>query len=756
MMTDMRFGKFSLVILSASLVLACSGGGNGGGDNEGEVVAGIDRGGIVAVGPITGFGSVIVNGVRYSTVGATITVDGQPALEADLRVGQVVRIEGRVNEDGVTGTANSITFDDEVEGPVQSLDLAANRLVVLGQTVQVSADTSFDDDILPRGLEGLALGDRVEVSGLVRSDGVIAATRIERKEASAELEVKGVTHDVDRSASRFYINDLQVNYSAARLEGFTAGAPADGYWVEVHGMLDASGILLASQVERETRELSADDGDEADIEGLITRFASASDFDVAGQRVTTTNTTRYTGGTSADLALDVTVEVEGHFDASGRVVAEAVEFRRGSDVEITARVESVDPAAGRLVMLGITVVVDERTRFEDHGESDMRRFGLADLRVGDYLEIRGRQEAGTVVAFILERDEPEDGVELRGRVSDSSAPRFSVVGVTVETTPDTDFERGDEDIAAATFFAEANDRTVEVEGVWNGATLVAREVEIEAGEGGTEPPPVEPPPSGNRAPVADAGTAQTVIVGSPVSLDGTASSDPDGDPLTYAWTLEVPDASSATLSAATTSQPSFNADAAGVYTAVLTVSDGQLEDTANVVVTVRDPAVNTAPNAIAAASKTQAAVGETITLSGAGSSDPEGEALSYAWSLAVPGGSSATLSSSSAEAPTFTPDVAGEYTATLRVSDGELESAPASVTVTAQAVTVLDGAGLYSDNCAVCHGPIDAITRMGADKRTAADIRDAIDSNKGGMGFLGSLTADEVQAIADAIATANP
>jgi CHASE2 domain-containing sensor protein len=75
-------------------------------------------------------------------------------LEADLRVGQVVRIEGRVNEDGVTGTANSITFDDEVEGPVQSLDLAANRLVVLGQTVQVSADTSLTTTSCRAGWKG--------------------------------------------------------------------------------------------------------------------------------------------------------------------------------------------------------------------------------------------------------------------------------------------------------------------------------------------------------------------------------------------------------------------------------------------------------------------------------------------------------------------------------------------------------------------------------------------------------------------------
>ena len=56
----------------------------------------------------------------------------------------------------------------------------------------------------------------------------------------------------------------------------------------------------------------------------MTRFVSTADFDVAGQRVTTTASTVYEGGTAANLALDANVEVEGGFDATGRVVARKV------------------------------------------------------------------------------------------------------------------------------------------------------------------------------------------------------------------------------------------------------------------------------------------------------------------------------------------------------------------------------------------------------------------------------------------------
>ena len=208
----------------ATLVAACGGGGGGSSDG---VIAGIDRGGIVtATGSITGFGSVHVNGVHYVTTGATITLDDNPGAESDLRVGQVVRIEGRIDQDGVNGTATRVIFDDEVEGPVQSIDRVNSRLVVLGRTVQVSAQTSFDDSISPRSLAGVAVGDRIEVSGRVATTGVVEATRVERKAAQSSVEVKGTISALDTNAHSFALSQLTVSYASAQLSGFASGQPA--------------------------------------------------------------------------------------------------------------------------------------------------------------------------------------------------------------------------------------------------------------------------------------------------------------------------------------------------------------------------------------------------------------------------------------------------------------------------------------------------------------------------------------------------
>lgn len=94
-------------------------------------------------------------------------------------------------------------------------------------------------------------------------------------------------------------------------------------------------------------------------------------------------------------------------------------------------------------------------------------------------------------------------------------------------------------------------------------------------------------------------------------------------------------------------------------------------------------AVNTAP--IANAGPAQTVVSPVlVTLTGAGSYDPNGNPITYAWTLTtIPGGSTATLSGATTVSPTFTADLAGTYVASLVVNDGTVNSAPSTVTITA-------------------------------------------------------------------------
>ncbi|MDM0029914.1 PKD domain-containing protein [Variovorax saccharolyticus] len=97
-------------------------------------------------------------------------------------------------------------------------------------------------------------------------------------------------------------------------------------------------------------------------------------------------------------------------------------------------------------------------------------------------------------------------------------------------------------------------------------------------------------PGGDTPPRGHAGSAQSATTGMVIALDGSASTDPEGAALSYAWTLSAkPVGSNATLKGARTAQPGFRADLPGTYIASLTVNDGHLgSDPVSVEITVTD------------------------------------------------------------------------------------------------------------------------------------------------------------------------
>ncbi len=186
-------------------------------------------------------------------------------------------------------------------------------------------------------------------------------------------------------------------------------------------------------------------------------------------------------------------------------------------------------------------------------------------------------------------------------------------------------------------------------------------------------------------PVANAGPNQTVNLGSTVTLDGSKSSDTDGNPLTYSWSLiSIPATSAATLSNSRSVNPTFVADVPGSYIAQLVVNDGNSNSQPS---TVMVTTANTAPVANAGPNQ-RVGVGSLVQLNGSGSTDVNGNPLTYQWSLNTTGApeASATLSNPNIVNPTFTMDVSGIYVAQLIVNDGVLNSLPSTVTITSNTV----------------------------------------------------------------------
>jgi PKD repeat protein len=198
-------------------------------------------------------------------------------------------------------------------------------------------------------------------------------------------------------------------------------------------------------------------------------------------------------------------------------------------------------------------------------------------------------------------------------------------------------------------------------------------------------------PPVNLAPVANAGGPYAGEPGQAITFDGSASEDPNGDALTYSWDfgdgMTGNDVS-----------PTHTYAAAGNYTVTLTVSDGSLESTpASTVAEIAVPPANQAPVADPGGPY-GGDTGAAIRFDGTASTDPDGDALTYAWNF----GDGTTGTGAT---PTHSYAAAGVYEVTLVVNDGEFDSPAAAtpVEVVDPVAGEPDGAALYDANCAACH-----------------------------------------------------
>jgi parallel beta-helix repeat protein len=199
----------------------------------------------------------------------------------------------------------------------------------------------------------------------------------------------------------------------------------------------------------------------------------------------------------------------------------------------------------------------------------------------------------------------------------------------------------------------------------------------------------------NTAPVADAGPGQTVHPRDTVTLDGNGSSDPEEDyPLAYSWQFaSKPEGSIAMLSNANTVDPSFTVDMLGDYVIELVVTDSLGAQSAADQVVIGT--FNAIPAADAGPDQVIIQIGTTVGLDGTGSSDPEGDGITYLWTITQkPAGSSAQLSEPSSPTPTFVADVHADFVITLVVTDEfGAASDPDSVTISFDNIQPVADAG---------------------------------------------------------------
>lgn len=308
--------------LRAALLLVLLGGCGGGVDSGGTGGAAV-----YASGPINGFGSIIVNGVRFDDSSSNLDVrddDGGLRSKDELKLGMVVEVRGSAIATDASGVsrsiASSITLGSEIVGPIAiGFSPAATTFVVLGRNIDVQPTTVFADDLVG-GMAALAQGNIVEVYGLYNAfTDRFTATRIERKSPPVTTyRIRGPITIPGPGAQRFLIGTELIDYST--LLGGSLPTLTPGTVVRVRlSAFQTNGVWTATQLRDGTSR--PDDGQHSKLEGLIDGY-TATGFSIAGIPVTTQGVIPIPAGSV--LNNGVRVEVEGTF-VGGALAASSIE-----------------------------------------------------------------------------------------------------------------------------------------------------------------------------------------------------------------------------------------------------------------------------------------------------------------------------------------------------------------------------------------------------------------------------------------------
>ena len=411
----------AITIILATTGLAACGGGGGGDETTTTTTTSSSK---TIIGTITAFGSIYVNGIELDTSSSSYDVDDDStADQSDLAVGMHVRVEGSVNDDGVTGTATSVYYDDDVEGPIANLtavDATTKTFSVLGLDIRVDAVTTVFDDVT---FDTLADGDEVEVSGSY--DGVyIVASRIEKQtDTDQDYELKGTVDSYDGSSiSLTLVNGMAAGPYDASSASSEIAVGATGVFVEIRLSDDGAGNLSVTAIEADDADSLDDNEDDVSVHGLISGDY-ASGFTINTTPFTVNDSTNYEPTSlEGSLAEGMEVEVEGYMQ-DGTLVATKVEAEHeGEDeIEIEAAVISTDTTTGSITLQmnptqNLTIQTDNATLYEDSDNLDTDgdgSFTLSELAVGQFVEVDAYATDTDLVAVKLKREDSLDYTSLQ-------------------------------------------------------------------------------------------------------------------------------------------------------------------------------------------------------------------------------------------------------------------------------------------------------------------------------------------------------
>jgi Domain of unknown function (DUF5666) len=471
----LSFATFSVLALSLA---ACGGGGtNSGGVNATNNPVASEK--EFVAGTVTGFGSVIVEGVRYDDSTAKVQLEYDPAAPKAAPVSDIKLGMQLIVKVAKAGFADSVVSGSEVLGPITSL--ATDGFVVAGQTIKISNDvaspTVFDG---VANLAGLAVNDRVEVHGARDANNNVVATRIERKNPNDLLmtRVVGPIAALNTTAKTFTVGGLIVSYSdTTKLlpANVTLASLANGQVVAVFSSASptAAGIVAKTiAVKKGLESQNPADADKAWVGGHIRdlNFASKT-FNLKAVSVDASAAT-FSNGTASDLANARKVRVTGVFQG-GVLKATDVKFAKAQGdalVELIGPVSSFVSSKSFLVR-GVPVDASSTGVVFTNGT-------ITNLGDGVAIKLKGAVVNDVVIPTSIEFVTTDEN-KVRSFVGEVQnfvvgADTFKLMGVNMKLAATATFKNSDQTASQKSEFG--NTDKVQVRGAFEAGVFVVTEV----------------------------------------------------------------------------------------------------------------------------------------------------------------------------------------------------------------------------------------------------------------------------------------
>lgn len=359
--------------LAALLLVACGGGSTG---STAPPAAGI--GASLNIGTITGFGSVVVNGVRYDYSSALIAFDDNEDAVGNenkgMQLGMDAAVKGSVDSDRIKGMAKEIHVESKVRGPAKNIMPAATgsggTLEVMGVKIIADDMTYFHNQLK---VSDLRTDDIVNVHGTLNADGSLQARFLQKRLMTNKYKTIGTVTMHDMTKKQFMIGTLTVTYNDMTQLSHLPNGISDGLKLRVTGWAadydSATNTIKASKIKGD-KPFEEHDMNEGEIRGMVADLsADKLSFTVNGMKVMVDANTQYKNGSAALLANGVIVEVEGKV-TNGEMTASEVKFYKPEDMymelygTVSELTPTTTPVGYSFMVHGVKVQTDDKTLFK--------------------------------------------------------------------------------------------------------------------------------------------------------------------------------------------------------------------------------------------------------------------------------------------------------------------------------------------------------------------------------------------------------